>query len=121
MKKVMFILFLCYGLLSAKTGNDLKQLCSNQNHKKSYSFCMGYIAGMATANLYNKATMRYNIKNKRDTLFIPNIPFESTKEQQASIVLKYIKENPDKLHRPDSVIIQDAFSEAFGDIKINSD
>ena len=70
-------------------------------------FCFGMMQGITSTNKYYQVTL-----GKKRALFCT--PEQNIKNGQAArIVLKYLKEHPEKLHENDSVLAIEAFMEAF--------
>jgi len=124
---LFIIFFLCFGnvqmVFGGLTGNDLKELCvlegvvtSNENErlvlKLLHLSCLNYVQG--TINGWVAGM----IMGTRDEMADVNvggicIPKSSTTEQWKSIVTKWLKGHPEKLHNSATLVIIQAIKEAF--------
>lgn len=79
------------------SGNSLVQYCEQDDNTFSNGFCYGYMVGV-----YEKM---------EDVIICP--PNGVTINQIASIVMKYLKENPEDLHLSARSLASLALAEAF--------
>jgi hypothetical protein len=99
-------------------GNDLLSWCSSallpMEEKVKLSgadhigigLCLGFMQGITTAN------MTYHAMTGKEVLFC--LPDEGiSNEQAARIVVKYLKDHPEKLHEMEAFIAFDAFRKTF--------
>ena len=64
-------------------------------------YCLGQMRGITAFN------MVYQIKDRGNALFCA--PTDMSMGQAARIVVKYLRDNPSELHRPDSLVAIEAF------------
>ena len=119
----VFLLFASPFGFCQKTGNDLLKECAHaaaasdewqQLHgtqNLDTAFCLGYIAGVRDAAMSYQA---FDAGQKRETF----VPFCGPKEgmedgQTVRIVVKYLKDNPAKLHERAEWLVLDALGDAF--------
>lgn len=67
--------------------------------------CFGLIQGIKDLNTL------YRVKDEGSAFFCP--PDEVTLGQAARIIIKYMRDNPNKLHMPDSILIIAALEDAY--------
>lgn len=116
----VILLFLTPLAEAANDGNDLLTNCSaaldaNDDIEKQSedfttlmrgSFCLGLMQGIKHLNRV------YEFKLKQDALFcLPKSDISNI--QAARIVVKYLKDHPEKLHLPDSFLAIGAFINAY--------
>lgn len=114
------ILLFLTPLAGANDGNDLLTNCNAAltaaDHKETSSedttilirgsFCLGLMQGIKHLNRV------YELKLKQDALFcLPESDISN--EQAARIIVKYLKDHPEKLHLPDSFLAITAFINAY--------
>lgn len=122
MKSILFILpiFYCLSSLShaneiqVRDGNQLLSECqsvidTNEKGKNIHDafgegYCLGLLQGFSEMNSFYKIM-------KGNSFFC--IPKEVTLLQKTKVVIKYLNENPNKLHKNESFLVHFAFSEAF--------
>ena len=83
------------------TGNNLVEHCKDKEAYFGSGFCYGYMMGVA--NILTWASERNRIC----------IPDGVTGGQVASIVTKYLKENPESLHESADLLVTVALGKAF--------
>jgi hypothetical protein len=93
----------------ARTAGELETACTNSATKL---YCMGYIAGFYDG----QTTSDYGVKSLKTCP--PYDPDEInrvaiTYEQMAKVFVKWIADNPNKLHYPDWQAVHQAFAEAW--------
>lgn len=108
----------CYAENDFKDGNDLLHNCSialNIIDKTDKDFddveavkgglCLGFMHGITDLNQV------YKYKADNDPLFC--FPKDGTNTQAARVVVKYLKDHPEKLHEHMTLLTVLAFKEAF--------
>ncbi|MGA2371665.1 MAG: Rap1a/Tai family immunity protein [Candidatus Korobacteraceae bacterium] len=104
-------------------GETLQQFCTNVNKVQAKvqtsqaefgegSFCVGYIRGVVDA-MSTWKQLDAEQKSHTGQPEHPCIPDESSPEQIAKIVIKYLEDNPDKLHWQANVLIFASMRKAF--------
>lgn len=86
-------------------GTDLLRLCETPEGTNDANFCTGFIMG--TRDGVALAT------NLRDTAPILATPLEAKEDQLKAVVVKYLKDHPEELHRPGGLLVIFALSKAF--------
>lgn len=86
------------------TGNDMKDKCGNDVNPYSSGFCSGFIVG---------ATGMDSLRQLMNDNPLICEPDRVTNGQKRSIVIKYMKEHPEELHRPFLAITVNSLMEAF--------
>ncbi len=79
------------------------------------SFCMGYIAGINDAHFFTSAVTpdiaeKYEDVVKRQKYCIPHW---ITAKKMISVIVKFLENNPSKLHDPAGLLVMMAFTESF--------
>jgi Rap1a immunity proteins len=77
----------------------------DQDKSRGISFCLGLIQGMLHMNQF------YEYQLKGAALFCA--PNSMTNGQATRIVVKYLRDHPEELHQPDSVLTFTALRAAF--------
>jgi hypothetical protein len=77
------------------TGNDLVNMCKAENHSYGNGVCLGYVNGVSA--LQRKACIPKGVKFG----------------QVRSVVMKYMRENPELLHKDARKLIADALVVAW--------
>ena len=107
--QIILIILLTFAVVptnaTALTGNKLLKFCEEgmktpPDYQQS-AYCNGYITGAVDGMFYLDTQKR----------LCP--PKEATREQVTRIVVKYLKENPQRLHEDYTPIIFSAITEAF--------
>ena len=86
------------------TGNEMLSKCSEENATYDSGVCIGFLLGFVEMDVINRHT------NGRNMLCLPD---ESTYGQIKSIIVKHMKDNPEKLHLPFYAVSLKALTEAF--------
>jgi hypothetical protein len=111
----VFVVFLLISLpaKAAMTGNELLKICEHVDAPDSEvtwdtMHCLGYITGVTDAN-----TVWWDFKP--EVRGGPNYcPAEGVNNGQIfRIVVKYLREHPERLHFPAARLINDALTKAF--------
>ena len=102
------------------TGNDLKKHCHGQNDA-DVNFCMGYLFGIFDSESYTGGgvfNVVFDVQDAADyvigmdTLMIC-MPAGDYSFKMFDIIIKYLDENPAKLHKPAIFLVHIALNEAF--------
>ena len=115
---VFLIVLLSNSSYAAKSGSELLRECQNSiwlldgDSKDSNLFysglCLGLVTG--TAKAYQQAHLFHDYGAVEK---LPCIPAEATGNQLVRILVKYLKDKPERLHKPYSSLVYDAFAGAF--------
>ena len=92
----------------ADTGYSLQQKCKKEKDDTAHAYCIGVLAGVAqTINCW-----RVQNSLSADP---PNycLPDNATNGQMFQVFMKYLNENPPKLHMSAAVLVGEAFESAF--------
>jgi len=119
----VFILFFMHAqiVFGAYTANNLKQVCYAQKEKNSLDktqeallegVCNYFVKGTVSAWLEGITEGAKDI-NGAEIVGGTCIPKSSTVPQWVSIVIKWLREHPEKLHKPATSIVIMAIKEAF--------
>lgn len=92
------------GVASADTGNQLLQHCDKLEDNLSFGMCFGYVLGATDAQL----GVMVGLKS-----CLYRIPDQVTNQQAVDIVIKYLKEHPEKRQIVGATLVLKAMSEAF--------
>lgn len=93
--------------VQALTGNELLKYCEEGNnealkvHFQSNAFCLGYVTGASEGLFY--------ADNRNVVCFSDGV----TVEQLKKVVMKYLNDNPQKLHESYVPLIYSSIKEAF--------
>lgn len=87
------------------TGNDLLQRCGSEA-LSDQTFCLGYIAGVLDSYRDLNGTLEPGAG-----IFCE--PSGSTGRQYAAVIVKYLNENPERLHARGSYLALTAMTKAF--------
>ncbi|WP_394731281.1 Rap1a/Tai family immunity protein [Altererythrobacter sp. GH1-8] len=87
---------------SYETGNDLSQSCKDLTYAQQ-DFCRGFVFGLAHG-------FRYQVFSGAGSICIP---VGVASSQLLDVVMKYIRENPEKRHLTTVEIVQTSLSQAF--------
>ena len=100
--------------MQERDGNSLLSQCqsaidTSEKRRNNYdqfgaAYCLGFLQGFSEMNGFYKAM-------KGNSFFC--IPEKVTLLQKTRVVVKYLNENPSKLHKNESFLVHFAFSEAF--------
>lgn len=108
---------------SQKTGNDLLKQCSHAiaamddeqqlqgTQNLDVAFCFGYISGVRDGAMSYQVFDRSKRQDTFERFCLPKEGIENG--QMVRIVVKYLKDNPAKLHERAEWLILDALSNAF--------
>ncbi|HEY1773323.1 MAG TPA: Rap1a/Tai family immunity protein [Gammaproteobacteria bacterium] len=109
----------------AGTGNELAQFCSEQNHiadNTSWAWCIAFVNGMmegfekgaiAVMLIDDPKHSSANAVSRYNKEFKICVPDDSTRQQQALVVSKYLSDHPEKLNDNDIYLILDAYLAAW--------
>lgn len=112
----IFLLYCMPGISTAEgtTGTELLNQCKDavnfMDNRGPTNFkvgqCLGYLNGLTEATNYNR---KDNIRN------VPYfcLPNDVTIGQEVMIVVKYLENNPEKLHEPSFSLVMKALKDAF--------
>ncbi|MFH2045987.1 MAG: Rap1a/Tai family immunity protein [Pseudomonadota bacterium] len=92
----------CQHMLDAAEGKDVDIAGA-----LSGGFCVGYLQGMADLNIIYSVVL----KDKKEIFFC--IPEGVSHEQKARVIVKYLRDHPNKLHEHECGLVLDALREAF--------
>jgi hypothetical protein len=117
--KIALVMVLCTFWSSSpakETGNDILEACTEamksgnepQDHWKS-GFCWGYINGLTAMEDF----AQFLIKQDKFASFPFCFQREMTYGQMVRVVVSYLEEHPETLHRPAAFLVLEAFTEAF--------
>lgn len=111
------------------TGNELIKSCNQQNYTSqngSWGFCVGYVSGVSAeyVTIASSLMPKSNTPIPEDVKSVLTVlshgmmqlfcmPSNSTREQSALVVSKYLADNPDKLNLVASDLIVDALAKAW--------
>ena len=106
MKKIMLAMLMVFALMGESraeefTGNKLKALCEVE------PVCLLYIKGWLGG--FNTALVMNGIKKSKQIC----IPYNSNSNQLTAVLIKYMKNYPEELHKPAFIMPLKAFEEAF--------
>jgi Ssp1 endopeptidase immunity protein Rap1a len=121
MKRAILILgfLLMAGNAWAGSGDSLLTLCRKGPTKDYYQgFCEGYINGIMQSYVGTKKLIAMRSGNEPDIPCI-NPPSNTSPQQTRLIVMKYLKENPERLHFPSYDLIILALVQAWPCVKNN--
>jgi len=90
------------------TGNDLIRLCEGAAEAVA-SADQGYCRGLITGAIQITRTGEY----QRSGLNYPCVPSNATFSQMIRVVLRYLEDNPERLHLPDYVLAVEAALAGF--------
>ncbi|HEV3316803.1 MAG TPA: Rap1a/Tai family immunity protein [Candidatus Angelobacter sp.] len=118
MRKALFLLFWVSGAKAfCANGTELLHWCKAAflEHPTPESFilqgqCVGYIAGALDSYDEWRAALDYGTKYPSGNICAPE---HIQNEQMMRVVLKYLNDNPAKLHLPASGLVTSAFIRAF--------
>ena len=83
----------------AISGNELAQSCRGAENNERWGFCVGYVLGVIDQGCESKEALC--------------VPAEVVQSQLARVTLKWLSENPDKLHFSASSLVRLALRESF--------
>ncbi|MBR9900405.1 MAG: hypothetical protein GYB19_10145 [Rhodospirillales bacterium] len=99
-KLILFLVLISISSAKAdETGNELLNSCKSEVGSHPFSFCMGYVNGMAQG--FRVAT---------DFMCLPA---KSTYGQVIDVVVDYLEENPSMRHLSAAFLVMNALFEAF--------
>lgn len=116
--QALMLIIITNNAQAALTGNQLLESCElflnkNAHDKTSYFLqgnCIGYLGGFSDMNLVYRALMFAGARSGEAFYCMPKgLPIE----QQARIVVKFLKDNPPTLHLPVAVLVNKAYSNAY--------
>lgn len=97
------------------TGIDLQQKCKSlMGDKPTSSFDNGFCAGFITAAIADE-TMWQAFDRDQGQIHVLNFcfPDNGTNGQALQVLIKYLDEHPEELHKPAIFILHEAFNAAF--------
>jgi hypothetical protein len=92
-------------VVSGLKGHDLLRLCSSQAGSPELNFCFGYIEGIRDGLVWLAAA-----EKSRASVAISG---KVTQEQLADVVVKYLKEHPERRERAAGILVLVALKQAF--------
>jgi len=123
---LFFILMLFQVGASAFDGNKLLSQCSHAKkgfdgkiselkgvELMSAGQCMGYVSGTLSAYSYFDFLVEKNPLSSKYKDFYPCIPEVATNAQVLRVLIKYLNDNPEKLHEDASLLTTNALIQAF--------
>ena len=121
MRRIGWILLILSGEAKADfmDGNEFLAACSNNRE-----FAEGYVAGFYDKALQDKASVSFYVPlmemEKRTSFRVLSTvvkdycaPERATLRQLTDVVCKHLKDNPEGRHIPATVLVHEAFREAF--------
>ena len=84
----------------AISGNGLMESCNGLERSSALGFCVGYVVAVADVEM---------AKMKKDFCIPPAV----TQGQLAKVAVKWLEENPDKLHFSANSLVSAAFANSF--------
>ncbi len=128
---IIFNTTLAFGsdhVVNINTGNDLINACkvitydvTRENDLANLAICIGYINGFIDGNVFGQALMGRKIYGKESPEIRKQylkykwlcIPQNVTSGQKARVVVKYLENNPGKLHLPAPIGVYSALLKNF--------
>lgn len=93
--------------LSFRTGNDVLNYCTADRETQQYGYCVGYVASAIDTHTTWWASW---MMLRKPMICMPR---GRTDGQLALIVVKYLKEHPEDLHRDGGWMVLSALMKAF--------
>ena len=96
----------------ADSGNGFLSACQYSTSENSYTagLCQGYVRGVSDAV---DALFRLTARAQPEAIPLFCIPKDSTNHQILDVVIKFVKEHPEKRHAPTKFLVLDSLIEAF--------
>ncbi len=103
-------------------GNELKEWCSNKSSGYERGACFGYLTASSSAFMeenYCDTGTFYRVLGSYDdpcltTKYKVDKPENVRISQRKSVVLKYLQDNPGRLHNSGKSLVAEAMIDAFG-------
>ena len=92
-------------VVSGLKGHDLLRLCTSDARSRELNFCFGYIEGIRDGLVWLAAAE----KSKPSVA----ISGKMTREQLTDVVVKYLKEHPERRDRAAGILVLIALKQAF--------
>jgi hypothetical protein len=92
-------------VVSGLKGHDLLRLCTSNAGSSELNFCFGYIEGIRDGLVWLAAA-----EKSRASVAISG---KVTQEQLADVVVKYLKEHPERRERAAGILVLVALKQAF--------
>ena len=86
-------------------GTQLLRFCNRPESTMEFQFCDAFIVGVRDGVVLAIAL--------RDAKPILDIPNDVKQEQMRAVVMKYLKDHPEELHKPAGMLVIFALSQAF--------
>lgn len=115
---IALILLLSNNIYANSSGSELLRQCQNSikhiedDYKDLDLFYSGYCLGLLNgfAKAYQQSHIFYELGAEKK---LPCVPAEATGDQLIRILVKYLKDKPERLHEPYGPLVYSALAGAF--------
>jgi len=96
------------------TGADIQNKCKELTANKAFSFDGGFCAGFMDGIIADETMWHLSDDVQKQTHILSFcLPETGTNGQYLQVLVKYLDEHPEELHKPAAFLLREAFNKAF--------